>query len=300
MKRKAFINSTTLTLGSLFLSNKIDLKKSINQSPYNLVELRNDIYIYKEIGGTIGTYINKDGVVVVDTQMTKSIQHFIEAVNQKTQFPFKFVINTHHHGDHTGGNIAFKGKVENIVGHENCLKNYQIQASKNNNVDLQLFQNVIFKDNWTTKLGQQNIKAYYFGAAHTNGDIVIHFEDANIAHVGDLVFNKIYPYIDAGAGGNLKGWITVLNKIITTFNKDTIFIFGHGTNGEVIGKMDDIQKMKNYIEQLFVFVESEIKLGKSKEQILENTIIPNVGDWKDDYKRVKSNIEVAYNEILMK
>jgi cyclase len=102
--------------------------------------------------------------------------------------PFKFLINTHHHGDHTGGNIAFKGIAEHVVGHENCLANYKrvTEAARINNCTRILLLVKAGNKRSVKKVS----RTYYFGAAHTNGDAIIHFENANIAHMGDLLFNQ--------------------------------------------------------------------------------------------------------------
>jgi cyclase len=98
-----------------------------------------------------------------------------------------------------------KDNVEHVVGHENCLANYKRVTEQAKTVEKQLFQDTVFgKKTWKQKMGKERIRAYYFGAAHTNGDAIIHFEHANIAHMGDLLFNQLPPYIDRGAGANIK------------------------------------------------------------------------------------------------
>src|SRR5205085_910945 len=121
--------------------------------------------------------------------------------------PFTLLINTHHHGDHTAGNISFKGLVEHVLAHENSLKNQKEVAIKNKNDDKQLYPDQTFTDTWCQKVAKEKICLYYYGAGHTNGDAIIHFENDNIVHMGDLVFNRRHPFVDRSAGANIKSWI---------------------------------------------------------------------------------------------
>ena len=209
------------------------------------------------------------------------------------------LINTHHHGDHTGGNISFKGIVGNVVGHENCLANYKRVAATQKTEDKQLFQNITFTDTWKYKIGSERIKAHYFGAGHTNGDAIIHFEHANIAHMGDLLFNRRYPVIDRSAGANLNSWITVLDKTLSTFSDDTLFVFGHAFDPEkVTGSKEDIKVFKDYLEKLLTFVDGEIKAGKTKEEIVKNKSIPGVTEMQGT--GIDKNLQSAYEELTAK
>src|SRR6476661_4228901 len=109
MKRRSFIQSAGMSIGMLaFLQNK-GFANLIMQAPYKMTLLRKDVGIFTEQGGTIGWMVNNEGVVVVDTQFANTAVHLIDELKKKSQKPFKYLINTHHHGDHTGGNIAFKG-----------------------------------------------------------------------------------------------------------------------------------------------------------------------------------------------
>ena len=298
MNRKHFMFQTGLASLAIALPFKKMIANYTNQEKNNLKTIRNNIGIYTESGGTLGYYFCKDGVIVIDSQFSNSIVHFLELGKTNFNSPYRYLINTHHHADHTSGNIAFKGIVDNIVGHENCLINYKKHSEDKKIVERQLYQNVTFKKNWGITFGQEKIEAHYFGAAHTNGDAVIHFENTNIVHIGDLVFNKLYPYIDPNNGGNFKNWILVLENIIHYFDNNTIFIFGHGSNSAVTGNLEDLKSMKKYIEELLNYVYLQKKQGNSLETILKTTTeIPNVGLWKDEYKQIKSNLTEAFNEV---
>lgn len=298
MQRRSFIKKTAITVGLLGLSTKEILAALFQQPSYKITMLRNDVGFFTEKGGTIAFYISKKGIAVVDAQFPDSAKHLIDELKKMQDIPIDYLINTHHHGDHTGGNIAFKGIAKHVVGQENCLLNYQRVAAETHSEEKQLFQDIVFKDQWKAHVGKEKIKAHYFGAGHTNGDAMIHFEHANVVHTGDLMFNKMYPVVDKKSGASFTNWIKVLDKAMATFDNDTIFVFGHGSNNQVTGNKEDLKGLQNYINQLFDQVGTAIKQGKTKEEILLITTINNVGEWKDDLKRIKSNLEAAYSELI--
>ncbi|MCW3087751.1 MAG: fold metallo-hydrolase, partial [Sediminibacterium sp.] len=231
-------------------------------------------------------------------QFADTAPHLIDELKKMDEMPFKYLINTHHHGDHTGGNIAFKGLVEHVVGHENCLANYKRVSEQNKSVEKQLFQDETFGNTWKHKVGKERMQAYYFGAGHTNGDAIIHFENANVAHMGDLLFNQLAPYIDRSAGANIKNWIEVLEKARRTFDKDTLFIFGHAADPEkVTGTKEDLVAFEDYLEKLLAFVGAEIKAGKSRDEIIKNKEIPGIS-WKNS--GAERSLSAAYDELTSK
>ena len=300
MQRRSFIRNTSFSAALLAVSPKDVFANFLQQqAAFKITMLRNDIGIFTERGGTIAFHLSKKGIVVVDSQFAEPAKHLIDELKKKSDKPFSLLINTHHHGDHTGGNINFKDMVGNVVGHENCLANYKRVAATQKNEDKQLFQDITFTDTWKHKIGKEHIKAHYFGAAHTNGDAIIHFEHANIAHMGDLLFNRRYPAIDRIAGANLKNWATVLDKTLTTFSDDTLFVSGHAFDPEkVVCKKEDIKVFKDYLEKLVMFVEGEIKTGKTKDEIIKNKSIPNVTEMQGT--GIDKNLQSAYEELTAK
>ena len=298
MQRRHFLRNTGLSAAVLALSPKDLLAALVNQPAFKITMLRKDAGIFTEKGGTILFHASKKGLIVVDSQFPEQAGHLIAELKKIQATPVDLLINTHHHGDHTGGNIAFKGVAQKIVGHENCLANYKRVTEEMENADKQLMQDTTFTDTWTAKAAGEKIKAYYFGAGHTSGDALIHFENANVVHVGDLMFNRVYPYIDRKAGASFQNWVNVLDRARKTFpDKDTIFVFGHGSNNAVTGTADDLAGLQNYIDKLLSTVKDAIKAGKTKDEILAITEIPGVGEWKDEFKLVKVNLEVAYAEL---
>lgn len=299
MHRRIFLRNTALLTGSSLLFQKNALARFFTSFNYHVKMLRNNVGIFTERGGTIGFLLSKDGIVVIDSQFPDTAQHLIDDLKKRSTNPFRYLLNTHHHGDHSSGNISFKGIVQHVVAHNNSVINQKAAAEKNNSLEKQLLPDMTFSKNWKLKLGDEKLKAYHFGPAHTNGDAIYHFEDANIMHVGDLMFNKRHPYVDRGAGANIANWIKVLDKVIRKAEKDTIIIFGHSLNpGEETGSTEDLKKFQDYLRKVLKFAEDEVKKGTSREQFLKYTIIPGVTDWTGT--GIERPLGAAYDEITSK
>ena len=296
MNRRNFIQKSALTIGAFSLLPNGLWAKSVTDTPYKIKEVRGGVSVFSEKGGTIAYLNSPKGMVVVDSQFPEQSQHLIDELKKQSTNPFKLLINTHHHGDHSAGNITFKGLVEHVVAHQNSLLNQKTVTQKQKTEEKQLYPDVTFSDTWRQKVGKERIKAYYFGAAHTNGDAIIHFERANVAHMGDLIFNRRYPFVDRAAGANINSWIKVLDKTLNTFDNETIFVFGHAFDPEKItGNKEDIKAFKDYLEKLLVFTDSQIKSGKSKEEVMKATAIPGVTEWKGD--GISRGLQSAYEEL---
>ncbi|HMU46782.1 MAG TPA: MBL fold metallo-hydrolase [Chitinophagaceae bacterium] len=298
MKRRHFIRNTAFSFAALSVADQ-KILTALFKEPWKITMLTDDLGIFEERGGTIAFVLSKDGIVVVDSQFPDQSQHLIDELKKKSEKPFKLLINTHHHADHTAGNISFKGIAEHVLAHENSKKNQEASAIKNKNEDKQLYPDMTYTSTWCEKIAKENICLYYYGPAHTNGDSFVHFEHDNIVHCGDLVFNRRHPYVDRSAGASIKNWIEVLNIGLKKFDKKTKFIFGHSGEGyDIKGTADELHAFRDYLGHVLKFVEGEIKSGKSKEEILKTTLIPGGEEWKTD--GIQRPLGAAYDELTEK
>lgn len=301
MNRRGFVRSSVLTAGALSLPARDLIAMFFQQPAWNINMLNNETGIFTGRGGTILFTKTKEGFVVVDSQYPEQSKILLDELKKKGDSPFRLLINTHHHGDHSGGNISFKGLVQHVLAHENSKLNQERVAKERKTEANQLYPDQTFTNKWSEKISKEKISLHYFGPGHTNGDSLVHLEHANIVHMGDLLFRNIYPNIDRVAGASIKNWITILEKAGKTFDRKTKFICGHGQKPEevVVGR-DFLPQMQFYLQNLLSFVEKEIKIGKTKEEILQNTFIPGADDWKDAYKFARVNLTVAYEELSNK
>jgi cyclase len=297
MNRRSFVKNASFGFGAVPLLRKDWLTRFMQDNPYKMKMLRNDIGIFTEKGGTIAYYISKKNIAFVDAEFPEQSKHLIDALQKDPAKPFEILINTHHHMDHTAGNISFKGIITHVAAHTNSLLNQQRVAKEQNKEALQLYPDITYGDTWEYKKMKENIKTFYYGPAHTNGDSIIFFPHANIAHLGDLVFNRRWAFIDRSAGASIKNWIIALEKIQQEFDSDTLFVFGHAFDPEkVTGNKADIKAMQDYLKNLLAFVNSQIKAGKTKDEIIKNTAIPGVTEWLGD--GIEHGLQSAYEEEI--
>lgn len=296
MQRSVFLRNSALATGGFLLMQKQLLASLFQQPAFKITMLTDTVGIFTERGGTILFHLAKDGIAVVDSQFPDTSTHLIEELKKKGDRPFKLLINTHHHGDHSGGNISFKGIAEHVLAHANSKANMERVAQQQNSVDKQLFPDRTYTDIWCEQMDKEQICLYYFGAAHTNGDSVVHFTRSNIAHMGDLLFNRRHPFVDRSSGANIKSWISVLDKTAKKCDSKTKYVFGHSAEGyEVTGTAEDLKRFSEYLEEVLKFTEAEIKSGKSKEDILKTTETPFTSEWKG--AGFQRPLQAAYEEL---
>ena len=314
MERRKFLNHGS-QLGALLLiaphlisckgkSNE-EIKQVIKESTaavfapneaYKITHVAGNVFTYEERGGTIGFYVNEETIIVIDTQFPDQSQNLIDAMAEHSSSKVDLLVNTHHHGDHTSGNIAYKDIVGMHIAHANSLKN-QKRVAEERSLENQLYPTTTFEIDQSYAKGDVKMKFNYFGPAHTDGDIVSYFENENVAHMGDLVFNRRFPFIDKSSGANIANWVTVLDKTVNTYNADTKYIFGHSGNDYTVrGNAEDINAFKNYLEKLLEFGMASIKAGKDLETVSKETkVIPGAEEWKG--KGIERSLSAVYEEL---
>lgn len=299
MQRRSFIKNAAFSMGALALLNQSSLAQFLADPAWKIKMLTAEIGIFSEKGGTILFMITKKGVVVIDAQFPDTAQHLIDEIKNKTNKPFRLLINTHHHGDHTAGNFAFKGIVPHVLAHANSKINQEKAAVTQKTEAKQLYPDQTFTDTWCEKIGKEKICLHYFGAGHTNGDSMVHLQNSNIVHMGDLVFNRRHPYIDKTAGADIANWIVLLEKATKTFDNDTIYISGHaGTGYETTLNKEDVLLFRDYLKNVLKFTDAEMHAGKTKEEILKATEIPGSPQWKGD--GIQRSLTAAFEELSQK
>ena len=185
-------------------------------------------------GGNIGVSSGADGTFIIDDQYAPATPAINAALEQLGVAPVRFVLNTHWHGDHTGGNENYAKAGAVIVAHENArarmstpqrgkFRGQATPASPQAALPV-----ITFADSVSLYLNGHRIRALHAAPAHTDGDVMVYFEDANVLHAGDLLFNGLYPFIDPDSGGSVEGLIAAVDLILDTTNDDTVIIPGHG------------------------------------------------------------------------
>lgn len=298
MDRRNFLLSSALVgAGTMLPFNAFSKLFRQNFNP-----LRRNVGAFTERGGTIGYLATNDALVAVDSQFPDSAANCITGLKEMTSRKMDYLINTHHHGDHTAGNAAFQNFAEHIVAHEN-VPGYQIAAAESRGqeaVNAQVVADMTFVDSWKQDVGDEIIHVTHYGPAHTGGDSVTYFENANVAHMGDLVFNRAYPYIDPGAGANIENWVEVLRTVANELPSDTIYIFGHGNaNYGITGSKGDVLRKSDFLEELLRYTQMGIDQSLSKEEIASADVLLGFEDFEAPgwSLSLEFNINTAYDEL---
>jgi glyoxylase-like metal-dependent hydrolase (beta-lactamase superfamily II) len=232
--------------------------------------IRGNVGFFTMRGGTIGYLIDPRAVVVVDSQFPAEGKACLDGLNARSNNrPVDFLINTHHHGDHTGGNISFKGAAAHVVAHARAAELMRNPPGAQPPAGEQLYPDTTFTETWAADAGGERVRAKFYGPAHTSGDVVVTFERANVAHMGDLMFNQRHPIVDRAAGASIRNWMTVLDRVPREHAADTLYIFGHANTGvPVTGRAPDLAKFHDYLAALWAFVAAQIKAGRTREEVL--------------------------------
>lgn len=195
-------------------------------------QVRPGVYMLEGAGGNIGLSVGPDGAFVIDDQFAPLSDKIMAAIAAVTDQPVKFVLNTHWHGDHTGGNEAFREKGAIIVAQDNARKRLKEGLKRENGETPPAAPGalpvVTFSDQVSFYWNGDVIRVLHPAAAHTDGDAVVFFSDANVVHMGDVFFNGGYPYVDLDSGGDLDGVIAAQEAVLASIDDQTKIIPGHG------------------------------------------------------------------------
>jgi cyclase len=308
MNRRTFLHHSSL-LGLAGLLSRPALRAQARkggQPPATpeFKPLRRDVGIFTARGGTIGWLANRDALGAIDTQFPDTAQLFLDGLPGRNGRRLDVVINTHHHGDHTGGNAVFKPAAQRIVAHANVPKYQRERAGRDGTLDRQVYPDTTFDETWRLNLGGETAVASYHGPGHTGGDSVTLFEKANVVHMGDLVFNRLYPFIDRPGGASIRGWIRVLETVVKSYPSDAVYIFGHANpKFGVTGSRADLRVMRDYLSGLLEYTEKRIKAGDPKEKIVTLENLPGFDDFHlppGPQNRLPMNLSAAYDELTQR
>lgn len=272
MDRRKFLQVGSLSALGLFLGGGLmnagfaHFTASFNGQ---LLPLRGTSSLFFNKGGNVGVFEVEDGFVIVDSQFPQFIAELLSTLKQSGK-PILYLANTHHHGDHTSGNIAFTDLKVGIVAHKTVPSSQKEAAVLSGSLDKQKYANILFDKEFKFDLGSSTLKGYHFGSGNTRGDAMYHFEDDNVVHMGDLMFKDMIPVFRKKDDASLTGWVEILNRAIGFFDKETLFIFGHGPEVKSsYGTREDLLEMKNFLEASHQFILKSIEKGQTTQELLK-------------------------------
>ncbi len=253
-------------------------------------EVKDGLYVIPgfdggQSGGNVAVRVTDEGVIIVDNKFPYSFDFITAQIASVTDQPVRYVLNTHHHGDHAGSNADFMRSAE-VIAHRNAraniVRNNQSGAPR-----------VTFADETTVFLGDAETRAHHFGRGHTNGDAVIHFPDLRTVHTGDLFIHgrrldgsTLAPFWDYGNGGSAAEWPATLTGLLA-LDFDTV-IPGHG---EILGK-DDVRAFRAKLETVLDRVRAEIAAGATRDDIASRVDTTDL-----DWPLAPVRIQGVYDEL---
>ncbi len=229
--------------------------------PLSTEKITDDLFMIVGNGGNVGVLVTAEGVVLVDAKFEQDYEAILAQVKSVTDQPVKYVINTHHHADHSGGNTRFI-EIAEIISHKNARANADSGKQGRGLPPIALKPaRITFTDETSVFLGGKEVRARYFGRGHTNGDIIVYFPAQRVIHTGDLMAG-VTPLIDYPGGGSLGEWIKTIDAAMAALDFDKV-IPGHGTLTNRAGLQayrDNVAKMRTEIAAL-------LKQGKAQEEV---------------------------------
>jgi cyclase len=262
-------------------------------------QIRRNVGIFTERGGTIGWLMNRDGALIVDSQFADTAGVLVQGLRERQTVAIDVLLNTHHHPDHTGGNAVLRPLARRIVAHRRSDENQRQAARQRGNEDQQAFPDTTFSDSWSVEIGDERVVAKHYGPAHTGGDAAILFERANVVHLGDLLNNRGFPNVDGPAGASVHGWVRVLETIAPEFAADTIYVFGHSEAGyPLVGSREDLVYQRDYFLRVIDTAERAVREGRSREQAVALESLPGYTHFGGTASRLGLAIGLAYDEVV--
>lgn len=231
------------------------------------VKLTDKVYMLTGQGGNIAVFIGDDGVFVIDDQyahLAKKIQSAIKKLSDK---PIIFLVNTHHHGDHIGGNENMANVGATIIAHDNVRNRLSSNPTREGKMlPVKALPVITFNDKLSLHINGEQVLVFHVENAHTDGDALLYFTESNVLHTGDNYFNGLYPYIDLNSGGSVNGYIDAVKRALILIDDETKIIPGHG---EQSNKKEYLTFL-NMLESLKTTILEEIEKGKTEEQVASN------------------------------
>lgn len=230
---------------------------SKNPPKLETVEIAEGIYMLQGKGGNIGVFTGPDGVLIIDDKFADTVEVVKAAIAEVSKAPLVYVINTHHHGDHTGGNPEF-GKVARIVAHENARA--RLVSAKAAPEGLPV---ITYGDHMSIHFNGQELRLVHLPGGHTDGDTAIFFTGSNVVHLGDNFFNKRLPFIDLDSGGDPAKLIASTERLLAELPDDVVIIPGHGPRAT----KSDLRAFHALLVDTLATVKKARAAGKTLEQV---------------------------------
>ncbi|GGK12716.1 hypothetical protein GCM10007962_03790 [Yeosuana aromativorans] len=234
-------------------------------------QLSKNVYMLTGQGGNIGLSIGDDGVFMIDDQFARLTPQILEAIKKLSDKPIQFLVNTHWHGDHTGGNENIGKQGVTIIAQDNVYKRLSEATPETPKIAL---PTITFNDKLHIHINGEDVLVFHVDNAHTDGDALLYFPDSNVLHTGDTFFSGLYPFIDLDSGGSVDGYIAAVKRALMVVDDDTKIIPGHGK----LSNKKGYEFFLGMLEDLKSKVLAEISKGKTEDDVAANTSLTKTYD----------------------
>jgi len=260
-----------------------------------------NIYMLQGSGGNIGVSVGADGILIIDDQFAPLADKIRAALKELGQGKLRFILNTHWHGDHTGGNIVF-GPEATIIAHDNVRKRLSTEQKS------EVFKNttpaspkealpvITFGQSLSVHFNGEEIRVIHYPQGHTDGDSVIFFTTSNVIHLGDDFFAGRFPFVDLESGGSIEGLTKNIGEIITQIPDGAKLIPGHGP----LSTIDDLKSYHRMLQQTTDIVRQKMTAGKTLEQIKSEGLPEEWKPWGTGFIKTDLWIETIYKSLNAK
>jgi len=296
-----------LAVALLFCGRTEAQEQDFSKVQIKVTKVAGNIYMLEGAGGNIAASVGADGIVIVDDQYAPLADKIQAALKDLkiTDKPVRFVINTHYHGDHTGGNEPFANTGSTVIAQDNVRKRLETGGTAGNGGSLKMevkpaskatLPIITFEHDVTVHLNGEDIRALHFPAGHTDGDAVIFFPKNNVVHMGDDFVRYGFPFIDVASGGSVQGMIAAMEKVSAELPADVKVIPGHGG----LANLDDVRAYVKMLRETSAVVQKAIDEHKIVEQMKQEKILEPWKKWSGEFIDADKFIETLYNSLTGK
>ncbi|WP_371396938.1 MBL fold metallo-hydrolase [Fretibacter rubidus] len=249
-------------------------------------------------GGNVGVSTGEDGIIIIDDKFERNAEEILSTLKTLSDQPLRYVLNTHYHGDHTGSNIQMKETGATIMAHDNVRK--RMGMTFENKVfgrvtearDPESWPTLTFSDTATLYFNGHQVNVIHAPNAHTDGDSIIKFVEANVIHMGDNYFNGLFPYVDVDGGGSLNGMIAAHSAALDMADGNTKIIPGHGP----MATKADLEEARALLMTIKERVELGLKQGKSADDLVNENILQDYSKYAS-FINEENMIRIAYRSL---
>ncbi len=293
-----YTKQTFLLLALIILQMNLFAQRDFSKVEISIEQVTENIYVLFGSGGNIGILAGEDGVIMIDDQYAPLSEKIEVAIQTISDHPVKYLLNTHWHGDHTGGNANFGGKGATIIAHEN------VRARLSKDQNMKAFNRTVkaapkaawpvltFSDKMSLHVNGEDLIAIHVHNAHTDGDALMYFPNSNVIHMGDTYFNGRFPYIDLSSGGSVDGLVEAVNKALFLIDDNTKIIPGHGT----LSNKKELTAYRDTIIKISTKVKEAVAVGKTIEEIKAANFTEGFEDWGTGFISSERFIDILYTD----